>query len=211
MTEDNAKTQSQSLWTPGRIIASGLIVALVAFFGYKILFGGAEVKTDSKATLPGGSAPAAGTALAASAAPPDFVIPSVDGRTFKLSEYRGKVLVMDFWATWCPPCRAETPHLASIAREYGSQGVEVVGLHIDDRGRSSLDTIRTFVKEYKINYTVGLATDEMFVDYLGREDDTIPQTLVFGRDGNVIAHFIGFDEDHAQALEDAVKRGLGRS
>jgi thiol-disulfide isomerase/thioredoxin len=191
------------LWTPGRIIASAVIAGLVASIGYVTFFGNSSGSRSSKVHIPGADATSGSEAK-----PPDFKIATIDGRTIQLSDYRGKVLVVDFWATWCPPCRQETPELVRIANELGPKGVEVVGLHIDDRGRSSQETIRDFVRQFGIPYTVGLATDDMFIAYLGQEDDSIPQTLVFGRDGKVFAHFIGYDPS-SRELGEAVQQALG--
>lgn len=198
---------SSTMWTPGRIIATAIVFALVATIGYALLTGHPDEKVESKVALPGTEAsnsPSAGV-------PADFNIPTIDGRTIKLSDYRGKVLVMDFWATWCGPCQQETPQLARLARENGARGLEVIGLHIDDRGRSSRDAIRKFIDHYGIGYTVGLATDEMFTSYLGEEDDTIPQTLIFGRDGRLIKHFIGYSPTDGKALDEAVNQALAGS
>ncbi len=142
---------------------------------------------------------------------PAFKIPTIDGRTIRLNDYKGKVIVVDFWATWCPPCREETPKLVSIAKENRARGVEVIGLHIDDNGRSSMEDIRNFMKQYGITYTVGLASDEVFVGYLGTEDDTIPQTLVFDRSGRLIKHLIGFSPDHSRELDEAINQALSQS
>jgi thiol-disulfide isomerase/thioredoxin len=201
VTEEN----TQSFWTPGRIIATGIVAALIATLGYTLLSARSE-KSDAKLVLPGAQV----SNSPAGSMPADFEIRTVDGRT-KLSDYRGKVLVMDFWATWCPPCRQETPQLARIAREKGDRGVEVIGLHIDDRGRSSPGDIRKFVDHYGIGYTVGMATDDMFIAYLGTEDDTIPQTLVFGRDGKLIKHLIGYSQSDGKALDEAVNQALAGS
>jgi thiol-disulfide isomerase/thioredoxin len=203
-----ADANSQStLWTPGRIIATAVVVALIATVGYTLLSPHPDEKTDSKVVLPG--APASSSV--SMNAPADFDVRTFDGRTIKLSDYRGKVLVMDFWATWCPPCRLETPQLARLARENRDRGLEVIGMHIDDRGRSSPEDIRKFIDHYGITYTVGLATDDMFTSYLGTEDDTIPQTLVFGRDGRLIKHLIGYSQSHGKALDEAVNQALAGS
>jgi thiol-disulfide isomerase/thioredoxin len=202
MSEQNA-TSDAKFWTPGRIIASAVAAGLVASIGYVMFFGSSRSTRSSKVEIP-----RAGTAGDSEAMPADFNIPTIDGRTIRLSDYRGKVLVVDFWATWCPPCREETPALVKIANQFGPRGVEVLGLHIDDRGRSSQEAIRDFVKQFGIPYTIGLATDDMFIAYLGREDDSIPQTLVFGRDGKVVAHFIGYDPSSPE-LDQAVEQALG--
>lgn len=204
MADDNAQP---TLWTPGRIIATFVVVALIATIGYTLLTAHPDETADSKVMLPGTTAanPASKTV------PADFDVRTVDGRTIKLSGYRGKVLVMDFWATWCVPCRMETPQLARLARENRDRGLEVVGLHIDDRGRSSPEAIRKFIEQYGVTYTIGLATDDMFTSYLGTVDDTIPQTLVFGRDGRLIKHLIGYSQEHGKELDEAVNQALAGS
>ncbi|MEK6320903.1 MAG: TlpA disulfide reductase family protein [Acidobacteriota bacterium] len=196
-----------TLWTPGRIIATVVVAALIATVGYTLLSANPDEKIDSKVVLPG-------TTISnpmSTRVPPDVDVRTVDGRMIKLSDYRGRVVVIDFWATWCAPCRQETPQLARLARENRDRGLEVIGLHIDDRGRSSLQDIHKFIDNYGITYTVGMATEDMFTAYLGTEDDTIPQTLVFGRDGRVIKHLIGYTESHGKLLDEAVNQALAGS
>jgi thiol-disulfide isomerase/thioredoxin len=188
------------------MIATGVVAALIATIGYTLLSPHPDEKVDSKVVLPGTP-----VSNPTSKVPADFDVPTIDGRTIKLSDYRGKVLVMDFWATWCPPCRLETPQLARLARENRHRGLEVIGLHIDDRGQSSPEDIRKFIDHFGITYTVGLATDDMFTTYLGTEDDTIPQTLVFGRDGRLIKHLSGYSESHGKLLDEAVNQALAGS
>ena len=200
-------TSSGTFWTTGRIIATVIVGVLVATIGYTLLSGHSDVKSESKLVLPGTPVSDSGSQIA----PPDYDVPTIDGRTIKLSDYRGKVLVMDFWATWCPPCRQETPQLARIARENQARGVEVIGMHVDDRGRSTPQAIRTFMDYYKINYTVGMATDDVFTSYLGTEEDTIPQTLVFDRKGRVVLHLVGYSDSHARQLDEAVNSALAGS
>jgi thiol-disulfide isomerase/thioredoxin len=188
---------SLRFWTPGRIIATAVVLVLIATIGYMLLVGHSEGAAGGL-VLPG--TPNSAGAIS----PPDFDVRKIDGGTIRLSDYRGKVVVMDFWATWCPPCRQEIPQLVRIARENSARGVEVIGLHIDDRGRSTNDAINKFIESFGINYTIGLANDEMFLAYLGNEDDTIPQTLVFDRKGRLIKHLIGYTASHGKLLDEAV-------
>ncbi|HKP13508.1 MAG TPA: TlpA disulfide reductase family protein, partial [Blastocatellia bacterium] len=172
-------TSQGTFWTAGRVVATAIVGLLIATFGYMMFSGHAELKTDARIVLPG-------TPVSSPPAPPDYNVPTLDGSAIKLSGYQGKVVVMDFWATWCPPCRQEVPQLARLQRENQARGLEVVGLHIDDRGRSTPEAIRRFINDFGINYTVGIANDEMFTAYLGTADDTIPQTLVFDRKGRLV-------------------------
>ncbi|HWC78169.1 MAG TPA: TlpA disulfide reductase family protein, partial [Blastocatellia bacterium] len=133
----------RSFWTPARILTTIVVFALVATLGYTFLGGGAEVSTSSNVALPGSPASSA----PAKVVPPDFEVPTIDGGKLKLSSYRGKVLVVDFWATWCGPCREEVPQLVRLARDNRDRGIEVIGLHIDDQGRSSPADIRKFMTQ----------------------------------------------------------------
>lgn len=198
--------KSPQLWTPGRIIATVVVAALIATIGYTLFGGHSEEASVSKLVLPGTPVPTAGVKV-----PADFEVPTLEGGTIKLSGYRGKVVVLDFWATWCPPCRQEVPQLVRIAREHNNRGVEVIGLHIDDRGRSTPEAIRRFIEGFGITYTVAMANDEMFVSYLGEQDDTIPQTLVFDRKGRLVKHLIGYTASEGRALDEAVNQALAGS
>jgi thiol-disulfide isomerase/thioredoxin len=199
---ENDKTPKKSFWTPARILATAVVVALIVIAACR-----SDVDTNLKLALPGSTV----SSGASKVVPRDFDVPTLDGRTFKLSEYRGKVVVVDFWATWCPPCREEIPQLVRLAEQNRARGIEVIGLHIDDNGRSSQAAIKKFMSQFDINYTVGMASNEMFTAYLGTVEDTIPQTLVFDRKGNAVAHFVGYDQSHARKLDSAVNVALAGS
>ena len=204
---------TQRFWTPARLIATFVVGAAIAVTGF-YLTRTKEGEPVANVTLPtaNSSTPSATGDSAkqqlSAQTPEDYEIPTTNGDTIKLSSYRGKVLVLDFWATWCPPCRDEIPQLVRIAREKRQDGVEVVGLHIDDDGRSSPAAIQKFIQQFNINYTVGLASDDIFISYLGEEETSIPQTLVFDRNGKIVAHLIGYDNTHAKRLDAAINKAL---
>ena len=115
----------------------------------------------------------------------------LDGQKTKLSDYSGKVLVVDLWATWCGPCRQEIPHLIQIAKDYKSKGVEVIGLTNEDPDTQAQD-VKQFSEMYKINYPIGWADGPMQMGLM-RGRGGIPQTYIIGRDGKLLKHFVGFN------------------
>jgi thiol-disulfide isomerase/thioredoxin len=128
-----------------------------------------------------------------------------EGRRGQLSEFRGKVLVLDFYATWCNPCRASVPHLVQIQDQYGSQGLQVVGLNVG--GPDDLPEVPAFASEFKIQYPLGVPEDELSRFLLG-DNTTIPQTFVFDRKGLLVRRLIGYGAETAKELDAAIKAGL---
>ncbi|MDQ3801530.1 MAG: TlpA family protein disulfide reductase [Acidobacteriota bacterium] len=128
-----------------------------------------------------------------------------DNKQTKLGEMKGKVTVLDFWATYCPPCLEEIPHLVSLQEKYGAQGFEVVGLHVggdEDRPR-----VPEFVEKLKMNYTLAYPEDDLTEALLGG-NSAIPQTFVFGRDGKLIRKIVGFDKEKKAELDAAVEQAI---
>ncbi len=123
---------------------------------------------------------------------PDFRIRTLDGRQIALSDFRGKVLILDFWATWCPPCREEIPLLVRLKKEYGEHGVEILGLTVEDP-ESDADTVREFAREFGVNYIIGFAPEGMLDVFAGPGENPIPQTFVFDRQGRLREHLVGYD------------------
>ncbi len=132
---------------------------------------------------------------------PDFELNSVDGRTVKLSDLRGKVVVLNFWATWCAPCRVETPWLVDFYRQFKEQGLEVVGVSMDDGNQ---EHVADFVKEMGINYTVLMGNHAVGDAYGGLR--FLPQTFFIGRDGKIITHSFGIKSKGD--FEAAIKQSL---
>ncbi|TMD65942.1 MAG: TlpA family protein disulfide reductase [Chloroflexi bacterium] len=123
----------------------------------------------------------------------------------KLSDYLGKVVVLDFWATYCPPCRAEAPHLDALQKRFSNKGLLVIGLNVG--GPDDRPLIPNFTEGLKLKYTMGFPDPEMTYLFMGN-DDTIPQTLVFDRRGRVLKHFVGYDQAVSTELERTVQEAL---
>ncbi len=133
-------------------------------------------------------------------------VKTLDGKSLRLGDYAGKVVVLDIWATWCGPCRREIPHLVELSKEYGGRGVEVIGLTTEDPVRDE-EAVREFAREFNINYTLGWIGEDLYTT-LTRGQNVIPQTFVIGRDGRVIRHIRGFSPQIASILREAIERGI---
>ena len=111
---------------------------------------------------------------------PALVLKDLRGRTVRLSNYKGKVVLLNFWATWCPPCRAEMPELIKMQRRYRSLGLQVIGITYPPQVRGE---VRQFIKKLGVNYPIALGTKE--TKTLFDESETLPVTIVIDRQGNV--------------------------
>ena len=126
-------------------------------------------------------------AKAATTAAPDWQLNDPDGQTVKLSDFKGKVVILDFWATWCPPCRAEIPGFIALQKQYAAQGLTVVGVSLDTDGPS---VVKSFMKRIGMNYPVVLGNEKTAADYGGIT--AIPTTFVLDRNGNIVSSHQGF-------------------
>lgn len=126
----------------------------------------------------------------------DFTLPTHDGGTFTLSDHRGEVVVLNFWATWCIPCLAEMPEFVELQEELRDQGVQFVGVSQDDGG---LDAIRPFAEELGINYPL-VPDPELDVSAQFGGVPVLPTTFVLGRDGAIRASAYGA-LDRAELLD----------
>lgn len=133
---------------------------------------------------------------------PDFDLPDLDGNKVEFSSMKGKVLILDFWATWCPPCKEEIPHLVRLQTKYRDQGLQIVGLSLDAAGAS---VVKPFAEEHDVNYTMLIANDETAKKYGGVS--MIPTTFVVDRSGVVVKRFIGYTAP--EAFEEAILPLLG--
>ena len=131
---------------------------------------------------------------------PDFSLPQLNGQSLRLSAYRGKVVLLDFWATWCTPCREETPHLVEMQNKYRDQGLQVIGVSMDD----SPDPVREFYRQFHMNYPVVMGNADIGERYGGVLG--LPIAFIIDRSGRVYAKHIGATE--ASVLEQDVRTVL---
>ncbi|MGH9798978.1 MAG: TlpA disulfide reductase family protein [Blastocatellia bacterium] len=141
----------------------------------------------------------------------DVPVSKLDGSTFKLEDYRGKVLVVDFWATFCGPCVKQVPELVKLNEKYRDRGLALVGLTADPK--SDQQKVEDFVKKFEVNYQIGYDNSWIAGAFLkGTEDDSgsppIPQLFIFSRDGRVVEHLIGEQPGRMQHLEKVITEQL---
>ena len=174
-------------------IAVVLGAALVALLVFGLTQQGSSRALDE--AVAAGRTPAAPDATR-----PLPVLDGVGAAQASLARWRGKVVVVNFWATWCVPCVQEIPGFNKVHREYGSKGVVVVGVSMDDDGAQQ---VPPFLKKHPMDYTVALGSDATFKQYA---IDELPVTVVFDRSGKQVKRFDGFTAE--SAIEDAVRHVL---
>ena len=121
---------------------------------------------------------------------PDFTLKDANGATFRLSDYKGKVVLLDFWATWCGPCKIEIPWFTQFEQQYKDKGFAVVGVSMDEDGWNA---VKPFIEEHKLNYRVALGNDQISDLYGGI--DSMPTTLLIDRTGRIAKVHIGLATD----------------
>jgi cytochrome c biogenesis protein CcmG/thiol:disulfide interchange protein DsbE len=181
----------------------GLIAAAVVVAGAAFLIGprwssrSAEAKSNVKAEKDRKTAP-------------DFALKDANGSTVHLSDYKGKVVLLNFWATWCGPCRVEIPWFLQFEREYKDRGFAVVGVSMDDDGWES---VKPYIAEEKINYRILLGNESVSDLYGGL--DSLPTTFLIDRSGRVAAIHIGligrstYQDEISHLLDSTVRASLG--
>jgi len=120
---------------------------------------------------------------------PDFTLTSVDGEPITLSQLRGKVVLLDFWATWCAPCRLAIPHINDLYKAYRERGLEIIGLSLD---KGSPERVRKFALNIGIEYTIIMADDDLVKKY---GISPIPTTYLIDREGHITNKWVGFSKN----------------
>lgn len=128
-----------------------------------------------------------------------------EGNVQKLKDHRGKVVVLDFWATYCPPCIEEIPHLKALQAKYGPDELLVIGLHVG--GDEDQPKVPEFVERLKITYTLAYPEDALTSFIFGSES-AIPQTAIFDRQGRLVKKIVGFNDQIKAELDAAVEAAI---
>jgi peroxiredoxin len=122
----------------------------------------------------------------------DWELTDLNGKMIKFSDFRGKGLILDFWATWCAPCRIEIPHFVELQKQYGDKGLRVIGISLDEQG---LEVVKKFVKRFGVNYQIVIGNEKVAEAYGGI--GAIPTTFVIDRQGRIVSEHIGYDDKAA--------------
>jgi thiol-disulfide isomerase/thioredoxin len=134
---------------------------------------------------------------------PDFELPALDGKNLKLSDLRGKAVLLNFWATYCGPCKIEMPWFVELQKEYGPQGFQIVGVTMDD---ASKEEIAKFTNDMGVNYPILLGQDSVAMSYGGVS--VLPTTFFLDRDGKLIAREFGLQS--RSVFVDHIKKALSQ-
>lgn len=120
------------------------------------------------------------------ASAPDWQLQNLDGKKVRFSDFKGKVVILDFWATWCGPCREEIPGFIELQKRYEKQGLEVIGVSMDQVGPIE---VKKFAKQIGVNYQIVLADTKTTQEFGGIE--AIPTTFVIDREGRTVRQHLG--------------------
>jgi thiol-disulfide isomerase/thioredoxin len=178
----------RKFWTPLRIVTTFVVLAMLVSLGLS--------SCNSKEPPASSSSAPSQPAASGPTLPPNVLnaeLKTVNRNSIKLSDYSGKVLVVNLWATWCGPCRMEIPELVKLYKEFQPQGLEIVGLSTEDPDASA-DAVRDFVRTFEMGYAVGWSPNDVSISLM-RGNTNIPQSFLVARDGRILKRFVGFSRD----------------
>jgi peroxiredoxin len=127
---------------------------------------------------------------------PDFILVGISGENVRLSDYRGKVIILDFWDTWCSPCKIEIPGFVKLQKEWGDKDVQIIGIAFAKQG---LKAVQNFADNYCINYPVGICDQQTYDSY--GPITGIPTTFIIDREGGIYKKYIGFRPEETFAKD----------
>jgi thiol-disulfide isomerase/thioredoxin len=134
---------------------------------------------------------------------PDFALKTLDGKTLRLSDLKGKAVLLNFWATWCSPCKIEMPWFVDLQKQYGPQGLQIIGVAL----QSDPPDIKKFTEQIGVNYPILLGNDDVGNLYGGIQG--LPTTFYVGRDGKLVTRYFGLvsHKEIEQSIQAALKQG----
>lgn len=134
---------------------------------------------------------------------PDFTLHDLEGEPVSLKHYLGNIVLLDFWATWCPPCKVSIPELVDLQKRYKDRDLVVLGVSVDDPRQTDNDSLKVFKRKFRINYKILRSNDRMLGEYFGTQQFSIPTMFIIDRDGKIADKLVGFQ---AGALERSLKK-----
>jgi thiol-disulfide isomerase/thioredoxin len=171
------------------ILVVAVVVSLMLVFGFKL------ARRPSHGT--------SATFQAKGGVAPDFALQSLDGKTIRLSDFRGKPVVLNFWATWCEPCKIEMPWFVELQKQYAAGGLQFIGVAMDD---ASEKDIAAFAKDMGVNYPILIGKEDVGNAYGGVQ--YLPETFYIDREGKVVDRMFGLKG--RGEIEDNIKKILGQ-
>jgi peroxiredoxin len=156
---------------------------------------------------PGGGAPSGGQQATVGSIAPDFELRDLSGKPYRLSTMKGKVIVLEFWATWCPPCKSSVPEFKRLYEKFRNRDFVLMALNVDE-GENVPETLKNFGKENGINYPVLHDINNVAGTY---NVMSIPSTFVIDKEGNISYFHMGYTEDMFEALSKEVEELLKKN
>jgi thiol-disulfide isomerase/thioredoxin len=134
---------------------------------------------------------------------PDFALTDLSGKTVRLSNFKGKIVLLDFWATWCGPCRRQIPEFVELQKQYAGKGFSLLGIALDEEGAV---VVKPFVRQFGINYPVVIGDTHVSAAYGGIQ--ALPTAVLIDRDSRIIQTFVGdrAKSDYERAIRSALLR-----
>ena len=123
---------------------------------------------------------------------PDFTLEDLSGKKVSLADHRGRFVLIDFWATWCPPCLKSIPELVELHKKYKEKGLVVLGISLDDPGQVDNNLLAAFKEKHRIDYVILRGSEGVLQDYSGAQGMSIPTMFFVDREGKIVEKLVGF-------------------